>query len=108
MKPDAAHCARQSFGIDRFEHALAILVDLACQGLDNLWRSEVHEAPSARDCCRFVLSNPAVDVCMCGPGDLNRMRDALEALGLGPLNPDEMGRIRIIGDHVHRHSRNFV
>jgi len=67
-----------------------------------------HEPPSASDCYRFVLSNPAVDVCMCGPRDLHQMRDALEALSLAPLSPDELDRMRLIGDHVHRHSRKSV
>ncbi len=44
LKPDASPFVRQSFGIDRFEHALAILIDLGCQGMDNLWRSGVDEA----------------------------------------------------------------
>ena len=36
--------------------------------------------PQASDCYRFVLSNPVVDVCMCGPKNLNEMRAALPAL----------------------------
>jgi hypothetical protein len=35
------------------------------------------------------------------------MREALRALDLGPLTPEEMSRIRRIGDHVHRHHRRF-
>lgn len=30
--------------------------------------------PAPRDCYRFVLSNPAVDVCMCGPKNVDQMR----------------------------------
>jgi aryl-alcohol dehydrogenase-like predicted oxidoreductase len=59
------------------------------------------------DCYRFVLANPDVDVCMTGPRTLSEMREALRALDLGPLTPEEMSRIRRIGDHVHRHHRRF-
>lgn len=60
------------------------------------------------DCYRFVLSNPSVNVCMCGPRTLEEMREALNALDLGPLGEDEMSRIRRIGDHVHATSRRFL
>ena len=62
---------------------------------------------SASDCYRFVLSNPAVDVCMCGPRDTAQMREALRTLELGPLGEDDMARMRRIGDHVHAHSKFF-
>jgi aryl-alcohol dehydrogenase-like predicted oxidoreductase len=57
--------------------------------------------PSAADCYRFVLTNPAVDVCMTGPKTLDQMRANLKALDLGPLNDAELARMRRIGDHVH-------
>ena len=56
--------------------------------------------PSASDCYRFVLSNPAVDLCLCGPRDLNQMQEALQTLDLGPLDPEEMTRLKKIGDYV--------
>jgi len=63
--------------------------------------------PQASDCYRFVLSNPTVDVCMCGPKNLDQMRAALPALELGPLGEDDMARMRRIGDYVHDHTRRF-
>jgi len=63
--------------------------------------------PAPSDCYRFVLSNPAVDVCMCGPKNVDQMRDALSALELGPLGEDDMARMRRIGDYVHQHTRKF-
>jgi predicted aldo/keto reductase-like oxidoreductase len=59
-------------------------------------------ALKASDCYRFVLSNPSVDVCMCGPRNINQMRGALEALKLGPLSDEEMQKIKTVGDHVHQ------
>lgn len=60
------------------------------------------EAPlRGSDCYRFALSNPAVDVCMCGPKDLAQAREALSSLELGPLSGDETARIRRIGDFIH-------
>ncbi len=55
----------------------------------------------ARDCYRFVLSNPAVDLCMMGARTLEMMRENLETLDAGPLSPGEMERIRRIGDHLY-------
>ena len=63
----------------------------------------------AADCYRFVLSNPAVDVCMTGPKNTAEMREALTALEMGPLSEDELGRLKKIGDHIHtRHKRPFM
>ena len=59
-------------------------------------------APTASDCYRFVLSHPAVDVCMTGPKNLQQMREALRTLDLGPLGGDELERMRKIGDHIRR------
>jgi len=58
----------------------------------------------ARDCYRFVLSNPAFNVCMTGPKDDSQMDEALAALDGGPLTPEENARVRAIGRHVHEHS----
>lgn len=57
------------------------------------------------DCYRFVMSNPAVDVCMTGPKSLREMREELLALELGPLNQEELQRIHRIGDYVYKHKK---
>ena len=62
---------------------------------------------SAADCYRFVLSNPAVDVCLCGPKNLKQMREALLSLNAGPLDAHELERIRRIGDVVHANTMKF-
>ena len=62
---------------------------------------------SASDCYRFVLTNPNVDICMCGPRDRNQMQEALGSLDLGSLSEDELVRLRKIGDYVHAHSAKF-
>ena len=61
---------------------------------------------TAVECYRFVLSNPAVDVCMTGPRNLEMMRENLGILDTGPLTPEEMERIRRIGDHIYGKSRS--
>jgi len=66
------------------------------------------ESPlTAAECYRFILSNPAVDVCLSGPANTDQMREAISALEKGPLTPDEMKRIQDIGDHVHRTSKGL-
>jgi aryl-alcohol dehydrogenase-like predicted oxidoreductase len=57
--------------------------------------------PPAADCYRFALSHPAVDVCMVGARSVDQMRENLVALDRGPLDADEMARIRRIGDHIY-------
>lgn len=59
------------------------------------------------ECYRFVLSNPHVDVCLCGPGNISQMRTALSALEDGPLGDADMKRVKMIGDHVRRTGGSF-
>jgi predicted aldo/keto reductase-like oxidoreductase len=59
------------------------------------------------DCYRFVLGHPAVNVCLSGPRTREEMQEALLALDLGPMAPEEMARVRRIGDHLHRTRRRF-
>lgn len=56
---------------------------------------------TASECYRFVLSNPNVDLCLCGPRSMAEIDGALPALAAGPLSPEEMARARRIGDFVH-------
>lgn len=57
--------------------------------------------PTAADCYRFVLSHPAVDVCMMGARTIEQMRENLKILDGGPMSEEELARMRRIGDHVH-------
>ena len=65
------------------------------------------KAPEASDCYRFVLSNPHVDVGLCGPKDMRQMQTALKTLDLGPLTSHELQRMQRIGEHVHQHGKGF-
>ncbi|MBA7621970.1 hypothetical protein ES703_29341 [subsurface metagenome] len=58
-------------------------------------------APTAADCYRYVLSNPNVDVCLTGTKDIKQMRENLSLLELGPMNEQEMERMRRIGDFLY-------
>ncbi|NIM10992.1 MAG: hypothetical protein GTO45_03310 [Candidatus Aminicenantes bacterium] len=57
--------------------------------------------PTAPDCYRFVLSHPAVDVCMMGAKTLEQMRENLSVLEQGPMTEEELNRMRKIGDYVY-------
>ena len=57
--------------------------------------------PTAGDCYRFVLSNPAVDVCMTGPADAAQMDHALEALRRGPMTEEELAWMRRVGEAIY-------
>jgi aryl-alcohol dehydrogenase-like predicted oxidoreductase len=56
--------------------------------------------PTAGDCYRFVLTQPAVNVCMTGPADAAQFQHALEALARGPMSQDELAWMRRVGDAV--------
>ena len=57
----------------------------------------------ARDCYRYSLSHPSVDMVLCGPASTEQMREAILALERGPLEADERERIERIGAHLYRH-----
>ncbi len=72
------------------------------------WLSRTGEPPlSATDCYRFALSNPFVDLCLCGPKDTEQMREALRSLDIGPMDKSELIRVRKIGDYVRSKATKF-
>ena len=56
---------------------------------------------TARDCYRYALSNPAVDMVIAGPANGDQMGKAISALEAGPLEPEERARIERIGAHIY-------
>ena len=66
-----------------------------------------HTPLTAPECYRFSLSNPYVQVAICGPGNDEEMESALTLLQAGPLEEEKLERARIIGDHVHQ-PRSFM
>jgi aryl-alcohol dehydrogenase-like predicted oxidoreductase len=56
---------------------------------------------SAVDCYRFVLANPAVDICMMGARSEQEMAENLTTLDFDPLTESELERIKKIGDYVY-------
>lgn len=57
--------------------------------------------PTAAECYRFVLSHHDVNVCLTGPSNAAQMEDNLKAIDAGPLDENEMARIRRIGKHIY-------
>jgi aryl-alcohol dehydrogenase-like predicted oxidoreductase len=57
--------------------------------------------PTAGDCYRFCLSNPHVDVTLCGPSTRAQLDENLKGLERGPLSTDEMTWMRSFGERVH-------
>jgi aryl-alcohol dehydrogenase-like predicted oxidoreductase len=56
-----------------------------------------NKIPSAGDCYRFDLTNPAVDVCLTGPRSASDLSAALDALDKGPMTPEELEWMRRVG-----------
>lgn len=67
-------------------------------GTHRLPKSE--RVPTAADCYRYVLTRPEVDVCLTGPSNAAQMKEALEALRLGPMSRDELAWMRRVGQAV--------
>ena len=57
--------------------------------------------PSAADCHRFVLSHPKVHVACCGPSNMEQLEQNLECLEQGPMEGEELERMRRIGRYVY-------
>ena len=57
--------------------------------------------PTAADCYRFVLTQPAVNICMTGPSNAQQFNQALDALSLGPMATDEQEWMRRVGDAIY-------
>jgi len=61
--------------------------------------------PSAGDCYRFVLSQPAVDVCMTGPASAGHVEQAIAARELGPMSAEELAWMTRVGKGVRSRGR---
>jgi len=57
--------------------------------------------PTAPDCYRFVLSNPAVHVCLTGPRSRQHLEQAIQALREGPMSADELAWMRRVGQAIY-------
>ena len=60
------------------------------------------KTPTAADCYRFVLSNPAVDVCLTGPANEIQASEGLSALESGPMTEDELAWMRRVGQAIYK------
>jgi aryl-alcohol dehydrogenase-like predicted oxidoreductase len=58
-------------------------------------------AATAGDCYRFCLTNPNVDLVVSAPKTAAQMRENMQALARGPLDDEEMARMRALGKAVH-------
>lgn len=57
--------------------------------------------PTAADCYRFVLSNPAIDVCLTGPKTGDHVEQAIRALAQGPMSAEEVAWMRRVGQAIY-------
>jgi aryl-alcohol dehydrogenase-like predicted oxidoreductase len=67
-----------------------------------------HAHPSAVDCYRFCLSNPATSVALTAPGNGDELRENLKLLDdWHALSPEELQAMQLHGDHVRLHAGPF-
>lgn len=64
--------------------------------------------PTAGMCYRFVVSNPAVNVCLMAPGNLRQFEQNLAEIRQGPLVEDDMQFMRSFGDIIYRQQKYFM
>ena len=64
--------------------------------------------PTAGMCYRFVLSNPAVHVCLMAPSNLRQFETNLAEIRRGPLDEDEMQFMRDFGGVVYEQQKYFM
>lgn len=64
--------------------------------------------PTAKECYRFVLSNPHVDVVLTAPSNLAHLKENLAALEQGPLSQDDLRFMHDFGDLVHSRNKRFM
>ena len=69
------------------------------------WNGDV---ATAQQCYRFVLSNPAVNVCLMAPRSGRELLDNLAALKQGPVTEEERRFLCEFGDAVHRRAGWFM
>ena len=62
-------------------------------------------AMSGGECYRFVLSHPAVDAVLCAARSPEELREDVEAVLAGPLDPGRLEACRRFGDEVHAAAR---
>jgi aryl-alcohol dehydrogenase-like predicted oxidoreductase len=62
------------------------------------WKGRV---PTAGDCYRFCLTNPHVDVTLCGPKNLAQLDENLASIGRGPMDAEELKWMKDFGAVVH-------
>ncbi len=60
--------------------------------------------PTAGDCYRFVIAHPKVHVAVCGPNSMEQLRQNLKIIEQGPMNEEELERMRYIGEYVYKNS----
>jgi aryl-alcohol dehydrogenase-like predicted oxidoreductase len=64
--------------------------------------------PTAGMCYRFVLSNPAVHICLMAPSNVRQFESNLAEIRRGPLAQDEMRFMLDFGDVVYANYKYFM
>jgi aryl-alcohol dehydrogenase-like predicted oxidoreductase len=59
------------------------------------------KVPTAADCYRFALSNPAVDVCLTGPKTPDHVEQAIRAMAQGAMSTEELAWMRRVGQAIY-------
>jgi len=103
---NAVHTGAEQDVFPRLQHehrpGVVIFTATCWRKLLKARRMPANEQPlTAAECYRFVLSHPDVDICMTAPSTGARMEENFAALEAGPLDDEEMARVRRIGSHIY-------
>jgi aryl-alcohol dehydrogenase-like predicted oxidoreductase len=88
---------------DRFERPGVVSYTATRWGalLNDALLPKDEEKPRPSDCYRFAMSNPAVDVTLCGAKDRSELDEAMTALERGPMSEDELAWMKRVGSAIH-------
>jgi hypothetical protein len=64
--------------------------------------------PTPGMCYRFVMSNPAVNVCITAPGNETQFARNLAEIRRGPLNEEDVSLMHSFGDFVRGRRQYFM
>jgi aryl-alcohol dehydrogenase-like predicted oxidoreductase len=113
IRYNAAHIGAETEIFPHLPESNPAVVSFTATGWTGLLRPprgypKGERVPTAGMCYRFVLSNPAVHVCLMAPGNLKQFEQNLAEIRQGPLHEDDMRFMRNFGALVYGRKQYFM
>ena len=69
-----------------------------------LGKTDLEAAFEARNCFRFALTNPNIDIAITGPSKTAQLEENIRETAKGPMAAEELEWMRRISDYVYGRS----